>query len=499
VLAGVVGFWPSPAAHATVAGGGPKRSDCYVEFEGLTATRGRSTVQCRDGDSCDADGSADGSCTFQFQVCANESDPSLPTCTPRPLSRLVVRGKARAQIAMPDVSTGAATCGASSTVVVALKKRRKATTVVRVTGIAASGRPRRDVDRLVLRCQKSKGGGCATNCPANPDGGPREIDYVTADHGTDLDNGVSGASHNFPIIAGSSLKMCLSGCDGASDPQCDAVGCTSVAPDRTHTRPDQNAPSLNGVTLGPPLPLYASGAPVCVVNRFRDRTVRASVNVKTGEVDASATPIVLLSDVYSTDPTSLCPQCLGGRCNGGANAGGRCTVDGTVRTVVGNQPPKVYQLSRSCPPGGDDGSFDATLTISLPITTGTSRLSGSKPCPGQLLDDQCSAQGGSRKCDTPCDAGDPKGGLNQWCCGDGKTPCFPTSADSAEPDHAIVRAGHAVPPTPQADGTLVANDVATAAVFCEASTNTSVVDTVAGLPGPGAIIFNGTQTWLPSR
>ena len=32
-------------------------------------------------------------------------------------------------------------------------------------------------------------------------------------NGSDLDNGVSGLSHNFPILGGSTLKYCLSGCD----------------------------------------------------------------------------------------------------------------------------------------------------------------------------------------------------------------------------------------------------------------------------------------------
>ena len=136
-----------------------------------------------------------------------------------------------------------------------------------------------------------------------------------------------------------------------------------------------------------------------------------------------------------------------------------------------------------------------TIPIELPITTGTSSLTGSKPCPGQPKDDQCATFGSS--CSVDC-AGtpDPKGGINQWCCGDASsTPCFPTASNSGEPNHAIVRTGRPVVPTPAwPDPTYpkVAMDASQVGVFCITSSGSSTIDQVAGLPGPGALTLNGT-------
>jgi hypothetical protein len=490
------------AAH--INGGGNARADCYMTFEGLEATRGANRVECKDGDSCDADGAADGKCTFTFQVCVYDS--TVSGCTPSPVTRF----KGGRGLTLPPTGLSTATCAANSTITVPLRTRRgqqRPSRPKRVkTKAITSGRPKTDADTLIFKCLPGTGGGGGgggPTCENNPAGGPREMRYTTLDTGTDLDNGVSGASHNFPIIAGSSVRMCLSNCDGQTDFDCDATGSTSQG---DASRGDQ---TLNGPTLGPPLPLYAAGAPVCVINRFRDATLTAKVNVQTGAFDASTTPIELLSDVYSTTPTDLCPQCTGGgsaigstgTCNLGPNQGRSCTVDGTVPVVVGNQAARLYLLSVDCPPGGEQGSRTGTIPVSLALTTGESRKNGggaaSAVCPGQQIHDQCSSVGGT--CSTPCTGVDVKGGINQWCCSDGKTPCFPTAANSGEPSHAIVRTGAAVAPTAQPDGKLTASNVQLASVFCESTSGASTIDTVAGLPGPGAVIFNGNVEILPNQ
>jgi len=67
-----------PPALARVMGGGPQSSDCFVTFDGVTATAG-TRVQCTDGDpTCDGDGACDGGCEFQTRVCLNQcSTPPL--------------------------------------------------------------------------------------------------------------------------------------------------------------------------------------------------------------------------------------------------------------------------------------------------------------------------------------------------------------------------------------------------------------------------------------
>src|SRR5690242_4727176 len=68
---------PSLAAcpgRCDVPGGGPKRNDCLVEFDGVPSA----TVRCTDGDpSCDTDGSVNGGCRFAITTCLDVADERL--------------------------------------------------------------------------------------------------------------------------------------------------------------------------------------------------------------------------------------------------------------------------------------------------------------------------------------------------------------------------------------------------------------------------------------
>src|SRR5439155_8083373 len=125
---------------------------------------------------------------------------------------------------------------------------------INVTASAASGGP--DTDKFIFVCKKNKknkgcgGGGGGTEgcsatsvpdaaCPPNAAGGPDEAIFTTLDHGTDLDNGWTGTSHNFPVPANSKLRLCLSGCDAAGTTPCTANGPTGAG-------------SINTDTFGPP-------------------------------------------------------------------------------------------------------------------------------------------------------------------------------------------------------------------------------------------------------
>jgi hypothetical protein len=500
----------SGPAGARVSGGSDPSTDCYVEFDGVTATgtvpSGKPLVSCQDGDpSCDTDGQANGVCTFSITACAFQADVS--GCT----AQAVVKYTGNAsKLGLPLPATGltAATCASAGSVQVKLKgKKHNKPGKKKVKVIARAGDKSKDKNIFFLGC--TAGGGTTTttipggggNCPNNPAGGPRELDYVIADHGTDLDTGFSGQSHNFPVIAGASLKMCLTECDGCTNSACKAVGPTG-------------ADSINSATFGPPLPLFAARTPVCVVNRFKDPMVQGTANVADGTFDSTvggtATPINLLSDVFSTFATQVCPKCTGasglgtnGHCDSGPNDGKSCTVNGMVRVVEPSSGINdLYPLSNDCPPGGLQGSKTGTVPVSLPVTTASSTITGSKHCPGQLKDDACGDFGVA--CTVNCEGqADVKGGLNQWCCGDAqKTPCFPTAPNSGEPNHAIVRTGKPVVPAPACpDATLpkTGSDASTVATFCISTSGSGTVDQVAGLPGPGAVIFNGVQTWLANQ
>jgi hypothetical protein len=343
----------------------------------------------------------------------------------------------------------------------------------------------KDRDHLRLRCVPNAG---AAQCPANPAGGPSELSMRVAASGTDLDNGVSGNSHDFPITEGAELRFCLADCDPATHSTCRV---DEAATDRVKSR-----------TFGPPLPLFSAGAPVCVVNRFATPSFTSgAADVANGAVTGD---LHLLSDVYLTVATGVCPRCsastVGGTgvCVGGRRNGQACRTEGVldVAQAAGDH---TYELSSDCPP---DGAPVGTLDLTLPVTTDTAVLAGPRPC-GATVDDGC--RGGT--CDAACTGSacvartatgeciDAKGGVSQVCCSTNtQLSCFPTGSG----DGAIVRVGGAATPTPAwpdagfpktAPATLVAT-------FCEGATGSIIVDMVSGLPGPGALVLPVTERWL---
>jgi hypothetical protein len=132
-------------------------------------------------------------------------------------------------------------------------------------------------------------------------------------------------------------------------------------------------------------------------------------------------------------------------------------------------------------------TLQASLDIELPLTTETATSAGPLPCKsiGQTSDDACPPGG---TCNAGCtgnacvthDAGgnciDSKGGISQVCCSNNTSlPCFPTSNGGV-----IQRQGKRA-----LDGQLGAQ----VATFCIAATQSTVINTTSGLPGPGAIIL----------
>jgi hypothetical protein len=75
-----------PIDHLLTRGGDPT-TDCAMELYGLELVPrseghpARAAI-CVDGAPCDADGAADGVCTFPLGLCFNVDDPRLPECTP---------------------------------------------------------------------------------------------------------------------------------------------------------------------------------------------------------------------------------------------------------------------------------------------------------------------------------------------------------------------------------------------------------------------------------
>jgi hypothetical protein len=474
--------------------GGPKKSACFATIEDLTPTKGRAIVQCNDGDACDAD-TTPGECTFQFRVCAYATDTGTP-CTPAPVTRF----KATKGVITPVPGATSFTCAEPTSMVVRLKGKKKTKQGIKKITIRAKAKGKPDTINATLVCRK---GTTSTTIPPacttkNPAGGPDELDLEVGEQGTDLDNGWTGVAHNFPVVSHSVLQVCLSDCDGtAANPICTVTGKVGQG-------------TANGPVFGPPLPLLAQGVPVCVINRYNTSLgdVTGKINFLTGEVPA-ATPLQvnLLADTYFTSTDKVCPRCTGngigtnGTCDAGNNTGKPCTVDSIITVSESLADPKYgknYPLSRDCPPASSQ--FVSTLDVRLPLTTGTSTLAGPTPC-NASQDSNCNAGCGTSCSGNACvskDAQgrciDAKGGISQNCCNDKpNTSCFPTANGGA-----ITRTGQPGVPSPAPpDPTYPKTGTGVlATTFCETATAKSIINQTTGLPGPAALLLEGTQKWI---
>jgi len=156
-----------------VAGGGSPATDCAMEIYGIElvaaspSMRARSAI-CTDGAACDADGKADGACTFPVGLCLNVTDARLPECTPSSIASVQLqRAKPESAALTTLVADASATlpsgdpsCVFSDGVTVPLRvlasgtvRRGRATIKFRAT--TGEERPRRDTDVVRLVCEPS--------------------------------------------------------------------------------------------------------------------------------------------------------------------------------------------------------------------------------------------------------------------------------------------------------------------------------------------------------
>ena len=390
-------------------------------------------------------------------------------------------------LTLPPLPASAPACGGATVITLPLKNTAKGFRPSKPRTLklvaTANGKPPKDPDRLVLRCRPNTGAG---KCPSNPNGGPSELTMTVTHTGTDLDSGWTGTSHNFPVLEGTLLRACLTGCDASTNPMCSSD--------------DAATDGVNGATFGPPLPLLAAGIPVCVVDRFATpKFGGVTANVQTGAI---AGTINLLSDVFITTATQICPRCSGsdirksGTCDGGPRQGQACVTEGLVTVTTAPVANKTFTLSSDCPP---PGTAVGTLTLALPVTSGSSMFQGL--CPGQTIADAC----GGSACNATCTGTacaqttsdgkciDVKGGVSQVCCANDSTrPCFPSAGGGS-----IVRNGSAGVPAPAwPDATYPkTGDATLAATYCVPASGSNLVNGSTGLPGPGAVLLPVSGEW----
>jgi hypothetical protein len=149
------------------AGGGSKKTDCFLEFN--SGLGSGSKITCKDGDpSCDTD-STPRQCTVKVGVCLGVSDPRLTKCTPAAvrsvqfvkgsaslaqslggLQSATVGGGTKPIVSFADGVTG---CGASGEVVVPIKgKKKKGKLVLKTMASTGVGKSARDPDTLTILC-----------------------------------------------------------------------------------------------------------------------------------------------------------------------------------------------------------------------------------------------------------------------------------------------------------------------------------------------------------
>jgi len=331
-----------PSSPVDVPGGGGTRSDCYAGFEVETDEGCPSVASPR---RVEGTTSRD-SCKFKVRLC---TAIRVPGCRP---ARVLGFHPDPAPFPLPPRLASGRSCGNEATLEVHLGRKNKRG--ARKIGVVAvsDGHPKRDADALVLRCSKrveapSCGSVCAPpapacsnvmadRCPANPAGGPNELELRLVNAGSDLDYGWTGTFHNFGFTGGSALKLCLTQCDTRTNPLCGACGPTGLG-------------SINTATFGPPLPILAANVPLCVVNRFvPGEAVTGTADIEKGDLNIT---VGLLSDIFVTTPGEVCPRCTDGTCTSGANTGKTCTVDGTV-TVAGRRRQELPPLARLSPVRG---------------------------------------------------------------------------------------------------------------------------------------------------
>jgi hypothetical protein len=485
-------------AGATPAPAGERARECWADFDAVEGRIHREELVCNDGQRrCDVDDEADGGCTFALRVCAARA---AARCKIGEVNRVRLRG---AEIAPPPLPTRTEQCGPPAMIRIPNGAQQR-------LHLTARARGRRGIDRdtLLLRCTAYV---CEELCPDNA-GGPSTLQLVVAPTGSDLDLGRTGSLHNDAVPSLGSLRLCLRGCDTASDPLCEA---------KAFTRDCYDEPAL----LGPPLPLLVAGVPVCMVTRFADGADGlGTANVQSGEIDLR---FEVATEVFLTEAEDVCPRCTSGRCTSGRRAGKRCSVDGTVLVPEAATADKIFGVSKHCPPSTDLKA--GSLRLPLHLTTATSILS---PQPGGTTATPCVAQPGEPPgllpradscppdgtCTGPCEGdacigaavdyatGEPvcrdrKGGLAQRCCSTSRgTPCFPTAPEAGGQ---LARVGSAQAPAPswpepsdlRTTGCEPGRCTVLASTFCLPATGSESSDALWGLPGPGALLMPVTTEW----
>src|SRR5262245_19454759 len=186
------------AGAVTVAGGGPKNTDCLIQLmaSGIGFPGGSKVFKgttCADGDPCDADGVRNGSCLFTPTICLNQTDPALPKCKPAMIKKIKFKIKhgdtsaLDAAVAAIGLPSSASTCTAPVSFVVPIagpdKKGELLSGKLNIQAKASTTKGK-DEDKYQLVCRPGAGpiGTTTTTLPNpnTPTGGGLDASIVGA-------------------------------------------------------------------------------------------------------------------------------------------------------------------------------------------------------------------------------------------------------------------------------------------------------------------------------
>lgn len=148
---------------------GKTSNDCFLELavRGAVApaVQKNQIVSCGDGSPCDQGPAGDGRCEVEIAVCALQTDPRLPDCTPPASLERVKVGKPFGGATSVLVGSNGPKCTAPARVVVPLKLSRsgkylpgKSKVVIKGNATAPKGVPsRKDTDKWTIQCVPAGG------------------------------------------------------------------------------------------------------------------------------------------------------------------------------------------------------------------------------------------------------------------------------------------------------------------------------------------------------
>ena len=358
--------------------------------------------------------------------------------------------------------------------------------------------------------------------------------------GADLDAGWTGVADNFQLQTGSVIRGELSGCDGQTDMSCDFfanVGsfCAND-PSRSCTSDGECSGGTCTISYyGPPLPASAGGVPACVLIRFAtDATGTYDLSTGAMSMDLTFNAQAFLG-VSVSQPCPICdcgkPDLADCQIGDSGTCAGSGVIGNSPCTVQGNGPGGPTSLQ--CPPSSSLNVSGNGLVLPVhPLTTGAVSTPSSQPCDAAGHTNEgcwCDGQPQANACQTACDGGSndagpcdtdadcpgaPAGACKPLCrqiggaaVGEAECPAGPVDRTCAgAPEISCTNDGGC----PTGKGPCAAHNRrcfldpivkqgiagtstdTLVATFCVAETGSSTINTVAGLPGPGAISIPNT-------